>query len=316
VVALLYVMLLLGMVASGALFSALLDDFSQVRLIQVVQGAAAVAMALNCAALWKQEARDPSRTAAGRDRPAFAACWQAFNRQRRARRFLWMTGLGSAAFSMQDVLLEPYGGEILGLGVGATTRLTAFWACGALLAFAWAAARLGRGADPYRLAACGAVAGLAAFAAVIFAAPLQSGLLFQAGCGLIGFGGGLFSVGTLTAAMALDDAAEAGLAKGVALGAWGAVQATAAGAAVAAGGLLRDLVSAWGTQGLLGEALATPAAGYGAVYHLEILLLFATLVALGPLVRSPSEHAATGPGRNRAPSSRPPSKYGLAEFPG
>jgi BCD family chlorophyll transporter-like MFS transporter len=32
------------------------------------------------------------------------------------------------AFNMQDVLLEPYGGEILGLSVSATTLLTATWA--------------------------------------------------------------------------------------------------------------------------------------------------------------------------------------------
>ena len=79
VVALLYVMLLLGMVGSGSLFGALLADFSQMRLIQVVQGAALLTMVLNLVALWKQEARDPARTAAGRCRaPAFARSWRAF----------------------------------------------------------------------------------------------------------------------------------------------------------------------------------------------------------------------------------------------
>jgi BCD family chlorophyll transporter-like MFS transporter len=40
VVALLYVMLLVGMVASALVFGALLADFSQIKLIQVIQGAA------------------------------------------------------------------------------------------------------------------------------------------------------------------------------------------------------------------------------------------------------------------------------------
>ena len=40
---------------------------------------------------------------------------------------------------MQDVILEPYGGEVLGLGVGATTQLTALMAGGAVAAFALAA---------------------------------------------------------------------------------------------------------------------------------------------------------------------------------
>ena len=64
-------------------------------------------------------------------------------------------------------------------------------------------AALGRDADPYRLAAFGALAGVFAFSAVIFAAPLDSVPLFRIGTVLIGFGGGLFAVGTLTAAMAL-----------------------------------------------------------------------------------------------------------------
>jgi MFS transporter, BCD family, chlorophyll transporter len=55
VVALLYVMLLLGMVVSAAVFGTLLRDFSQVHLIQIIQGAAMLTMVLNCAALWKQE---------------------------------------------------------------------------------------------------------------------------------------------------------------------------------------------------------------------------------------------------------------------
>ena len=72
VVALLYVMLLVGMVASSLVFGALLTNFAQVRLIQVIQGAALVTMVLNMIALWKQEARDPTRTSHDRPRPRFA----------------------------------------------------------------------------------------------------------------------------------------------------------------------------------------------------------------------------------------------------
>jgi hypothetical protein len=44
------------------------------------------------------------------------------------------------AFSMQDVLLEPYGGQVLGMSVGATTKLTATLALGGLLGFGLASA--------------------------------------------------------------------------------------------------------------------------------------------------------------------------------
>ncbi len=302
VVALLYVMLLLGMVLSSLLFGVLLADFTQVKLIQVIQGAAVLTMGLNLVALWKQEARDPARTARDGAAPSFRDGWRSFVGSGQARRLLVAVGLGSAAFSMQDVLLEPYGGQILQLPVGATSVLTALTASGALGAFALAARWLQHGGDPYRLAALGALTGVVAFAAVVFAEPLNSALLFRCGAILIGFGGGLFSVATLTAAMGLDTRTGSGLA----LGAWGAVQATATGTAIALGGALRDGVSSLATQGLLGPALGGASVGYSFVYHLEILLLFATLVAIGPLVRS------TG-GRRAPPTS---AKFGLADFPG
>ncbi len=301
VVAFLYVMLLLGMVASAVAFGALLSNFTQLKLIQLVQGCAVITFFLNCIALWKQEARDPSRTSSDEPRPKFSEAWQSFRKGGRSSRVLVAVGLGTAGFSMQDILLEPYGGEILHLGVGATTTLTALLAAGTLLAFALAAAALNRGADPYRLAGYGALAGVVAFSAVVFAAPLGSPLLFRIGTALIGFGGGLFAVGTLTGAMALADSGNSGLA----LGAWGAVQASATGLAIALGGFLRDAVSSLAAAGLLGPALTGPAVGYGVVYHLEIFLLFVTLAAIGPLVRS-----------TRVVPLRPQPAFGLAEFPG
>ncbi len=303
VVALLYVMLLAGMVVASLGFGALLADFRQVKLIQIIQGVALATMALNLIALWKQEPRRPHLTAPQRPRPRFHDSWREFAAGGRASRLLVAVGLGTAAFSMQDILLEPYGGQIMGLGVGATTALTALLAGGALVAFALAARWLKAGVDPCRLAAGGALAGIAAFAAVVFADPLASVALFRVGTVLIGFGGGLFAVATLTAAM---DLARGGAHNGIALGAWGAVQATAAGLAIGAGGALRDTVSALATQGALGPALTSPAVGYSFVYHLEIALLFATLIAIGPLVR---------PARAADPSTAS-TPFGLAEFPG
>lgn len=300
VVALLYVMLLIGMVFSSLGFAALLDDFSQMRLIQVIQGAALVTIALNVVALWQQEARNPAHTAPDRPRPSFRQSWYAFKRHGNAARLLIAVGLGTAGFSMQDVLLEPYGGQILGLSVSATTGLTAILAAGMLAAFLLASRWLGRGADPLRIAGYGALLGIFAFAAVILSAPFDSTLLFRIGTALIGFGGGLFAVGTLIAAMALSEHGESGLA----LGAWGAVQATAAGTAIALGGAVRDLVTEVAASGGLGPALTGPATGYGIVYHMEIVLLFATLVAIGPLVRRPDQQDE----RQAA--------FGLTDFPG
>ncbi len=285
VVALLCAMLLVGMGASAMIFGALLHHFSEVRLIQVVQGAAVVTMLLNCIALWKQEPRSAALKPSGEPPAYFVDAWEAFSTEGQNRRRLIATALGTAAFSMQDVLLEPYGGKILHLPVGTTTALTTMLAVGGGAGLYIAAKWLARGADAHRVAATGAVVGLIAFAAVIFAAPVGSGNLFGAGVTLIGLGGGLFAHGTLTASMGFSHASD----RGLALGAWGAAQATAAGLAIAFSGCVHDIVSSLAMQGVFGEALTDPATGYSVVYTIEIMLLFATLAAIGPLVRPANE---------------------------
>jgi BCD family chlorophyll transporter-like MFS transporter len=173
---------------------------------------------------------------------------------------------------------------------------------GALTGFALAARWLSRGSTPTAWAArhpCG----LAAFSAVIFSNPWGSAELFFAGAGLIGFGGGLFSVATLTAAMTMPSCGQGG-------------------ARPCAGRMGRGAGDGRGAfhrhrrrharrgertgreRRVWGEALANPATGYSVVYHLEILLLFITLVALGPLVRTATTN-----------SNRATGKIGLADLP-
>ena len=290
VVALLCAMLLVGMAVSALIFGLALSHFSQIRLIQVVQGSAVVTIVLNAVALWKQEPRSTLIAPNGAARAPFRSAWSAFADEGRTRRRLLATALGTAAFSMQDILLEPYGGKILQLPVSATTLMTAMLAIGGGAGLMLAARWLTRGADAHRVAAMGAIVGVFAFAAVILAAPMDSTGLFGFGVTLIGGGAGMFAHGTLTATMALAKPQD----RGLALGAWGAAQATAAGLAIALSGAINDLGTALATSGALGEALVTPATGFAMVYAIEIVLLLATVVAIGPLVRSPRVAAQDG----------------------
>jgi BCD family chlorophyll transporter-like MFS transporter len=282
VVGLMYVMLLLGMIVSAFVFASVLEDFSPGRLIQVIQGCAITTMILNVLALWKQETRDRSRRFKNPDQLTFKESWALFCKGDHAIRRLIAVGLGTMAFTMEDVLLEPYGGEILKLSVSSTTFLTATLAMGSLIGFGIASRVLSRGADPFRMASIGAFIGLPAFIAVIIAAPIASANLFSLGVFLIGFGGGLFGHGTLTATMNLAPPEQ----RGLALGAWGAVQATGAGVAVALGGVIRDIVNYFAMNNMLGETLADPSTGYVIVYFLEMVLLIATIVAMAPLIKS------------------------------
>jgi BCD family chlorophyll transporter-like MFS transporter len=300
VVALLYVMLLVGMMLAAFVMGNLLMDFSSTRLAQVIQGAAAISLILNVIALWKQEARKSARIKAEQAAASFSEIWHDFTKAPGTRRLLWAVGFGAMAFAMQDALLEPYGGEVLGMSVGGSTALTGAWALGALFAFAYCARRMSVGSDPLRLAGYGTAAGALAFLMTLFAAPTGSVPLLFAGAAAIGFGTGLFSIGTMIAAMDLAHDGNSGLA----LGAWGAVQASCAGLGIALGGLIRDGVSALALVDAMGATLAYRATGYGTVYTIEIILLIVTLIILGPVIALGRQH------RNEQAES-----FGLREFP-
>ncbi len=109
---------------------------------------------------------------------------------------------------------------------------------------------------------------------------------------------------TLMEAMSLAKNETAGLA----LGAWGAVQATCGGIGIAVGGLLRDGVALLMQSDAPAASMAMRATGYGTVYILEIALLLIGLAAIGPLVGYRSRLV---PG-SEDPLTKP---FGLVEFP-
>ena len=134
VVGLMCVMLLLGTIVSAIVFGAALAEFSPARLVQVIQASAVVTLMLNGIALWKQETRNPARYSRMKAKPplGFKQAWKLHMDNDGARARLTAIALGTLAFSMQDVLIEPYGGQVLGMSVGQTTWLTAALAGGGL----------------------------------------------------------------------------------------------------------------------------------------------------------------------------------------
>jgi MFS transporter, BCD family, chlorophyll transporter len=149
------------------------------------------------------------------------------------------------------------------------------------------AVKLAKGIDPMRLAAYGAVAGLPAFSAVIFSAPLGCRLAISDWVpSASDYGGGLFAVGTLFTAMRLE-AAFIGLGPRC-LGCcasrccgrgdvhWAALCVTASTRSPA--------------QGALGIGFNRP---FGGLQHglsrRNALLLFFTLIAVGPIGQTPQQ---------------------------
>ena len=277
IVGLMYVMLLVGMVISALVFGALLENYTPGRLIQVIQGAAVVTVTLNLIALWQQEPRDRSRAQAMKAaRPvAFKDALGAMMRTPGMMRLLVVIAVGTFGFGMADVLLEPYGGQALGLSVASTTKLTALLAAGTLVGFGLAARALGQGASPERYALIGAATGIPGFLAIIASSQGAGILLFLLGTLATGVGAGLFGHATLTGAIRHAPRDRIGLA----LGAWGAVQATAAGIGVASAGIVRDIIVGW--NGAAGVTAQTP---YTVVFMVEVVFLAAAVALLLPVI--------------------------------
>ena len=304
VVALLYFMFLFGMGISAVVIGTLLADFSKLRLIQVVQGSAVLTLFLNLVAVWRQEQIIINNQKNDKSEKFFLS-WKKFISDRKTNSLIWVVFWGTLAFSMQDVLLEPYGGQILGLSVAETTNLTGVWALGALLGLALAANNSKKTVSSVSNAMTALLIGIVGFSAIIFSSPMQFPFLYFLGTLFIGFGTGLFSVSLLIIAMALSS--KTNLGSGFILGSWGAAQAIGAGLGIAVGGILRDVVNKIALSGYLGSTFENNSIGYIFVYHLEILLIFITLIALGMLSqeinkRKIKDHAQKSFGLTEIPS--------------
>ena len=268
-------------------------------------------MVLNVVALWKQEARDPARTAPDRVAAELSRGLARLQREAGTRRAgSSRSALGTVAFSMQDILLEPYGGQVLHLTVGtdddADRAARGRRLCRLRARRALARPRR-RSVPPGRVRRAGRACSPSA--AVIFAAPLRlAGRCSRIGTALIGFGGGLFAP---LHADRRDGARRRRGQIGLALGVWGAVQASAAGCAIAARRpdprrrrrpRRRAACSA--------TALTRPATGYRVVYHIEIA------AAVRDTRRPrPAGHAARDRRVGVVSKSTPSAGFGLAGSP-
>jgi BCD family chlorophyll transporter-like MFS transporter len=94
--------------------------------------------------------------------------------------------------------------------------------------------------------------------------------------------------------------------RGLILGSWGAAQALGAGLGIAIGGILRDIINKFALSGAFGTTFESDATGYLFVYHLEILIIFITLIALGSLSQELNKKNIVNNKDNR---------FGLAEIP-
>lgn len=283
VLGVLWIMLVLGTIVSSVVMGELLTSYSHFRLIQVMQGSAVIFIALTFVAMYNQERLKPNGELEDvaepiRVRETLGQQLRLLWAQAPLRNLFVVLFVATLGFATHDVLLEPYGAQVLGMSVTQTTRLTALWGAGMLSGIALSALLLWRGRSPLLLISAGCLLGAAGFLAVTLASSPELAGPFRAGVLLIGAGRGAFIVGALALVLSIVDKNHAGLF----IGLWGITQALAQGFGAIGGGLGRDLVQ---------RASGDTALGYAAVYATSLGLLLAATglllaLRLGRLMRS------------------------------
>lgn len=273
VISVLWVMLILGTVISAVIVSALLVDYSHKRLIQVMQSSAIIFVVLTVIALWGQERLRSDGTIISdvkmvRVRLSLWESIKVLGGQRIVQILFVMIFIATMAFATHDVLLEPYGGQVLGMSVSATMQLTALWGVMTIIGVAFAGWLLWRKHTPAFLITLGCIIGLIGFGMITYSSREVLANHFRIGVAFVSLGRGLFLVGSIILVMSLTDISHAGLF----IGTWGIVQAMAQGFGVIGGGLVRDIA-----QQITGNV----AHGYMIVYISSLaLLLFVALLMI------------------------------------
>ncbi|WP_086608768.1 BCD family MFS transporter [Erythrobacter donghaensis] len=235
-----WTMMVAGIVVSAITVGQLLKPFSPERLMTVASGLALVTVTLTVLATWRLE-RQAGRfghAAEGEAAPDLRAALAEIWHETAARRFTIFIFVSMIAFSMQDLILEPFAGLIFGLTPGESTQMGGQHQGGILIGMiltgVGGSAFTGKRPDGLRVWVIGgcllSAVGLAALGlAAVTGPPWPLGLNVF----VLGFGNGIFAVAAIGAMMGLAGAGKT-TREGVRMGVWGASQAIAFGL----GGLL------------------------------------------------------------------------------
>ncbi|PCD03648.1 MFS transporter [Sphingomonas spermidinifaciens] len=276
-----WIMMILGIAVTAGVVGALIDPFSPARLLRIAAWVAMGAVALSIIATWRIEgAAVPPETAP----PPLAAALRAIGDDPAARRFTAFVFVSMLAYSMQDLILEPFAGLRFGMSAGQSTSLTGVQHGGVLIGMIGAGigGSLQGGAGLRRWITGGCAASTLAMVALALGAQAGPGWPLVANVALLGIANGIFAVAAIGAMMSLASAGGAG-SEGVRMGVWGAAQAIA----FALGGLLGA-----GGVDLLRAATGSSADAFAAVFAVEAALFAAAALLAWHPVSAPMHKAA------------------------
>ena len=274
--AVLWIMMIAGIVLTSIVAGKLLDPFSMERLVAVIGGVSALALAVTALAVWGIEGA-PAPPPAASARQPFMAALRGVWAEPKSRRFAQFVFASMLAYSMQDLVVEPFAGVVFSMSAGETTRLTGLHHGGMLAGMALVAVCSLRGGGFVHAAMRGWVVGGCAMSALAILLVALCGVAgpawsFKAALGALGVANGAFAVSAIGAMMGLA-AAGRDSREGTRMGLWGAAQALAFGGGGLLGTALSD-VARW--------LIAAPASAYAAVFAVEAVLF---LLAAGLAMR-------------------------------
>ena len=262
---LVWTMLMVGIITTGIGAGAYLGDYKFENLVELFSIAVGVALVLTLAALWRQEPRETDRVLRAR-RGLRTAALQVL-RSGHSRRFAFFLMVGMFSYFMQDVILEPFGGEVFGLSAASTTRFNAYMGAGLIGGMLPGSLllipRIGKSA----VAQIGCAILVLAFALLAASGFAASDAVLPLLIALLGLGAGFFTVGSVALMMDMTLKEHTGLFVGV----WTLAQAVAKGPASLVAGALQSVFAALGAP--VGQA-------YGAVFAIEALGMLCALMLL------------------------------------
>lgn len=255
-VSVMWTAMILSTIATALGLAALLDPFSQEALFNAFGLVWMIASVLILVGTGRLEPVSTGQAVQhSADHPLDAYRVLAGNAS--ARRFFIYLVLVLFSIHAQDVMLEPYGAEVLGMPVAQTTRLASIWGTGVFITLL-GGLPLVRRFGKKRSANWGAVTVIAAFSGIILTGLAELPAAFMVAVWVLGLGGGLMTVSNLSFMIDMTVPEAAGLY----MGAWGVANFAGQALGNIASGLIRDVVL-WLTH--------VPAAGYVAVFAVEMI---------------------------------------------
>lgn len=260
-----WTLLMVGIIITGILSGFTLTPYSIARVNFLFTAGAVAAIAMMVIALLGQESR--TTTAPSVDDGKLTDAFKAILGNRQARWFGAFLFLSMFSYFMQDVLLEPFGGEVFGLPPAETTRFNAYMGVGVVAAMLYGGMRLIPKLGKSRTTSLGIFLMAASFGSLALSSYFVFARLLPLVILLLGVGAGFFTVGGVSLMMDMTTARYTGMF----VGAWTLVQAFAKGPTAIVGGALYTGFASFGLS--TGQA-------YAGVFLLEALGLLVSVAFL------------------------------------